>query len=178
MSHNRDFWKKIWHMQVPHTVKVFIWRACHNALTTKANLCRRQITEDPLCPTCGIMEETTGHVLRGCPAAQAVWSMCSSKIQKRSIAQEDFMLVVENLHRFLDQADMELVAVLAQLLWFRRNALVHRRSISPIHSVVTQATQTLTAFHHAHSRPTCVSAASISRDLRWVAPPSDYVKGN
>jgi len=37
-------------MKVTHTVKVFMWWACINALPTKANLFRRKIIEDPLCP--------------------------------------------------------------------------------------------------------------------------------
>jgi hypothetical protein len=43
-----------------------MWRACSNALATKANLFRRKITEDPLC---GVQAETTGHILWGCSAA-------------------------------------------------------------------------------------------------------------
>jgi len=31
-------WKNLWMMNVTHVVKVFLWKACRNALTTKANL--------------------------------------------------------------------------------------------------------------------------------------------
>jgi hypothetical protein len=33
-----DTWKNIWQIRVPNVVKVFVWRACLNALPTKANL--------------------------------------------------------------------------------------------------------------------------------------------
>jgi hypothetical protein len=38
----------------------------------KANLFRRKIAEDPLCPLCGLVAETTGHILWACGIAQDV----------------------------------------------------------------------------------------------------------
>jgi hypothetical protein len=84
-------------------MKVFMWRACSNALATKANLFRRKITEDPLCPMCGVQAETTGHILWGCSAAKAIWSVCNSKIHKRSSEHEDFLDIFSDLFRVLDQ---------------------------------------------------------------------------
>jgi hypothetical protein len=45
-------WKQLWKMKIPHVVKVFLGRSCHNALATKANLFKRKISEDHLCPLC------------------------------------------------------------------------------------------------------------------------------
>jgi len=56
-------WKSLWKMKVTHTVKVFMWWACINALPTKANLFRRKIMEDLVCPICGLAAKTTGHIL-------------------------------------------------------------------------------------------------------------------
>lgn len=66
----------LWKLPILHAVKVFMWRACHNALSTKANLCKRCIIDDPLCPLCGAKLKTTSHILWSCPAAQTVWSTC------------------------------------------------------------------------------------------------------
>jgi hypothetical protein len=57
-------------MNTPNAVKVFMWRAYHNALATKANLFQWNITEDPLCPTYGVEVETMGHVLWSFPATK------------------------------------------------------------------------------------------------------------
>jgi hypothetical protein len=33
-----ETWKVCWNLNVPNKVKMFVWRACHNLLPTKANL--------------------------------------------------------------------------------------------------------------------------------------------
>ncbi|GLT69089.1 hypothetical protein SLA2020_412680 [Shorea laevis] len=43
-DHLRAHWRHLWKLRVPHAAKVFLWRACNNALPTKANLFRRKIT--------------------------------------------------------------------------------------------------------------------------------------
>jgi hypothetical protein len=116
--------------------------------------------------------ETTGHILWGCPAAKAIWSMCrSSKIQKRSFEHEDFLAILSDLMRVLDQDDLERVAVVARAVWFRRNAVVHGRQLSQPHVVVSQTLENLEAFQQATSRqrnqvvavtPTVKSMASSS----------------
>jgi len=106
-------WKSLWKMKVLHTVKVFMWRPCINALSTKANLFRRKITKDLVCPLCGLVAETTGHILWGCGTAKEVWSLCGWKIQKRSIEHEDFVAIIKSLQRDMEPNDMELIAVVA-----------------------------------------------------------------
>lgn len=159
-------------------MKVFLWRVCQNALATKANLFRWKISEDPLYPIYGVTPETSGHVLWSCPAASAVWGLCSSKIQKRSSYHEDFLLIMEDLFCFLDQEDMELVAAVAQLLWLHRNALVFGRLVTPIHLVMTNASESLMDFRRARSSLALAVVATLARDLRWKAPPIGFVKVN
>jgi len=60
-------WKKNWKTTVPNIVKVFMWRFCKNGLPTQANLIKRKVVDDPLCPICGVVVETTGHILWSCP---------------------------------------------------------------------------------------------------------------
>lgn len=61
--HHTDTRKSIWQIEVSKIVKVFMWRACLNALPTKANLFKKKIVFDPVCPVCGLEEETMEHVL-------------------------------------------------------------------------------------------------------------------
>jgi hypothetical protein len=67
-----DFWKRLWSIKAPNSLKFFLWRACHNLLPTKQNLLRKGVVEDGLCPCCKIQEESTIHALWSCPSAQDV----------------------------------------------------------------------------------------------------------
>ena len=77
VAQNRDknLWRSIWSLQVPNRVKTFLWRACHDAIPTKANLKRRHILVDPMCERCWKEEETPLHALWSCSELSTVWSL-------------------------------------------------------------------------------------------------------
>jgi hypothetical protein len=52
--------------------------------------------------------------LWSCLTAQILWSMCGSKIQKRSIMHEDFVIIVEELSCYLDKEEMEIMVVISR----------------------------------------------------------------
>lgn len=62
-----------WDLNVTNAIKMFLWRACHNLLPTKANLFKRGVCDDKLCPICLKEEETVAHITWECPAANDVW---------------------------------------------------------------------------------------------------------
>ena len=65
----RRFWRSVWRIPVPHKVRHFAWRACHNILPTKENLMRRKVLQDDWCEECKVEAETTGHLFWRCPRA-------------------------------------------------------------------------------------------------------------
>jgi hypothetical protein len=154
-----------------------MWRACHNALATKANLFRRKITDDPLCPLCGAEAETTGHVLWGCPTAKAIWSMCGSKIKKQCIANAESVFIVEEFQRYVDMEDMELIGVVARNLWLRWNEVVYGKTVSPSSLVVSNAYESLVAFHDANSRKSSDQVIETP-EIHWKAPLHGSIKVN
>jgi hypothetical protein len=78
----QEVWKSIWSLEVPNSVKLFMWKACNDLLPTKTNLFKRKVVEDTKCPCCTLEEETTYHVLWSCPAARDVWGSHLSAFQK------------------------------------------------------------------------------------------------
>jgi hypothetical protein len=91
---NNGFWKALWRMKVPNTVKVFLWRACHNLLPTKKKLMRKGIISTPSCPICEMDIEDTEHILWHCPSAMDVWGACGKIFQKRCNEKIAFELIV------------------------------------------------------------------------------------
>jgi hypothetical protein len=45
----KGIWHLIWQLNIPNVEKHFLWRACHDILPTRVNLCARKIITDPLC---------------------------------------------------------------------------------------------------------------------------------
>ena len=63
---DKHVWKAIWSMQVPQKVKMFIWRACQNAMPTKQALMRRTIIGNSICDRCQAEVEDPLHALWTC----------------------------------------------------------------------------------------------------------------
>ncbi|MCH79708.1 ribonuclease H protein, partial [Trifolium medium] len=68
-----DIWKMLWQLSVPPKHSHFIWRALNNALSVKANLFKKGVRCDPMCPRCFNQVETTHHALFDCVWAKLVW---------------------------------------------------------------------------------------------------------
>ena len=69
----RQFWKKLWKIQVPHKIRHNIWRATRDILTTKANLVHRHVILEGGCEECGDNLESLLHLCWECPKARETW---------------------------------------------------------------------------------------------------------
>ena len=59
---NGDFeWYRIWKLQIPNIVKMFMWRLAHNSLPVRKNVSRRGVELDTKCPVCQRLDEDCGH---------------------------------------------------------------------------------------------------------------------
>lgn len=56
-------WRKIWDLNVPNVVKVFLWRIVGDVLPTKRNMFIRKLTGGDPCPIDEQAEETSSHML-------------------------------------------------------------------------------------------------------------------
>jgi hypothetical protein len=67
---------------------------CKNTLPAKANLVKRKVVEDPLCPIGGADVETTGHNFWKCTVARDTWSMCGRRLQKSSARRMESLFIL------------------------------------------------------------------------------------
>lgn len=51
-------WRRIWELEVPNMVKIFLWKAADELLPTRKNLYQKKIVEDPYCLICLREEES------------------------------------------------------------------------------------------------------------------------
>uniref|UniRef100_A0A803MZ92 Reverse transcriptase zinc-binding domain-containing protein n=1 Tax=Chenopodium quinoa TaxID=63459 RepID=A0A803MZ92_CHEQI len=72
----RKAWNLMWSEPVLPRVKVFFWRACHEAVPTKKGLHIRIKDIDEVCGVCGEEKEDVSHALLCCPQAISIWEEC------------------------------------------------------------------------------------------------------
>lgn len=64
---DNNLWKHIWNAKVSPKIKTFIWKACKNAIPTRANLYKRKLVDKHLCHVCQKAIEDVEHLLLTCP---------------------------------------------------------------------------------------------------------------
>lgn len=141
------------------------------------NFFHKKIVSDSLCPMCGLLPETTGHIIWRCDSSKAVCMECSRKVQKLSIAEDDGMCLFEQLLDKLDEDKLLLVSCLARSIWLRRNSVVFGGQPSSSGFLVQNAVASFANFQQARqvSRP---EACLQPEHPKWQKPPSGVLKVN
>jgi hypothetical protein len=175
-------WKLVWNIAGSRVVKTFLWQASNDILPTRANLHKKGILSDPLCPVCGLESETVVHILWSCPSASDVWLECMKSIHKCSLTEDTFMNLLEMLQRRLDAEGMQLVAVVARLLWLRRNKLIFEGLFQSPADLIRLAQEQLQSFRIAElgrcAQGFQLSPLSNSVPQKWKKPPHGVIKLN
>lgn len=78
----KNVWK--WKGVLPR-VRMFVWRALHDGLTTAAELAKRIRTMSPRCTRCDLENEYTMHLLFFCPLSQATWFISRFALRVESL---------------------------------------------------------------------------------------------
>ncbi|KAK2661828.1 hypothetical protein Ddye_000402 [Dipteronia dyeriana] len=63
----RVWWRKLWKLDIPTKIKLFIWKTCFDWIPIYADLNRRRINCDVKCLICYKHTESTLHALWECP---------------------------------------------------------------------------------------------------------------
>lgn len=148
-------WQKLWALNIPGVVKTFLWRVCNNVLLIRDNLFKRGVTQDLLCPICGLYSETVVHALWSCESAVAVWMESKKNIQKLSLTASSGFGFFESLMNLLDDEDLVLVTSLARRIWMRRNSFIFDGAFLPPAQLVQQGLASLEEY-----RAACASSKS------------------
>ncbi|XP_040959149.1 uncharacterized protein [Gossypium hirsutum] len=69
----KDFYRKLWLLDIPSKIKITVWKISWNFLATRANMLLRRLTSTSVCPRCGFGSESMEHLFRECPVTISVW---------------------------------------------------------------------------------------------------------
>ncbi|KAJ1433127.1 Ribonuclease H-like superfamily [Sesbania bispinosa] len=182
-----DIWKTIWKLAVPQKIKLFMWRACQNALPVKANLVRRRISNDSVCPVCGNSDETVEHSLLLCNWVSPVWFASQFQWDTRNHGvtrfdkwfSERIQLLKLDSQSFI--YNVSLLSVTLWNIWKQRNYSIYRNHVPQPVLVLTQSTDLMQEFYRANfSVPTnsATGPEAYPSAIHWKAPPSGIIKCN
>ncbi|KAH1064863.1 hypothetical protein J1N35_029850 [Gossypium stocksii] len=71
----KDFYNKLWNLQLPSKIAITIWRISWSYLPTLVNLKYKRVTRNVACPRCGREKEDITHIFRQCPVTVEVWHL-------------------------------------------------------------------------------------------------------
>ena len=166
--------RKFWKLKVPNKVKIFGWRACHNALPTGQNLLKRRVLDVATCEMCTLTAEDCIHALWECGVAQDVWAGSLVGMQKVATQQVSFLHLVEKL---LDEKPMEvceLFLVQAWFIWNQGNLVVHGGQVQDPSVIIRRAKDFLEDFQRSQTRLSVQHRRA--HPSTWLPPPTGHFK--
>ncbi|XP_057444580.1 uncharacterized protein LOC130736815 [Lotus japonicus] len=174
-----SIWSNIWEVDIQPRCKEFIWRAAQNALPVKANLIRRGIHTDPICPMCGDDRESTCHAILTCPEVRAIWFSSPLGLHINLTEGMSFKEWLEHLLSHLPNTGQQWLFSVAWAIWKRRNAwLFEQKRVATdkaTEQVLIQASRMVTPEPEQNQSQ---SNQSPPIPPRWKPPGIGTIKGN
>jgi len=122
---SKQWWITLWNLHIPPKVKIFVWRACLEALPTKANLLIRNITRDGVCGECLNGIEFGFHALFECNAASQVWASVGLSPIGLSAGSRNTLEVMLAVLKLYGRDRLECVCMLMWEIWGNYNYKMH-----------------------------------------------------
>lgn len=126
-------WKRIWQINVPRVVKVFLWKACNNLLPTKEIYFKKNDCSGLVVPFCELDVKNTSHIQWPCPSSNDECGDCLRKISK--LLQQRWWFPTYPMWAIWEtwegrswtnghNEEVELMVTIARRIWLRRNTVV------------------------------------------------------
>ncbi|XP_050220937.1 uncharacterized protein LOC126671230 [Mercurialis annua] len=183
MHFSKTDWQNIWLLKIYPRIKVFIWRALHEALPTGEALFIR-FNIDVKCVHCG-SAESLSHMLFLCPFAQKIWFASPLGLLPQHFPILSFHLLWQYLSNALLTQDpskesLQLACFVCWYIWKCRNKLLFENEIQSEEQVVRDAVAAYQEY--AGINQTFSSSYSdqhvLSPQSSWLPPPRGFIKLN
>uniref|UniRef100_A0A2N9G6M3 Reverse transcriptase domain-containing protein n=1 Tax=Fagus sylvatica TaxID=28930 RepID=A0A2N9G6M3_FAGSY len=161
----KQFWKRVWFIQVPHKVRKFIWRACSDSLPTMLNMKRRSIVPTANCSFCHLEDEDVKHALWSCPGLSPVWAPHALAYKLVRRRHSSFLDIMSDLFVLGTTESISELVFMFWLLWNRRNQMLYRNEVGYLDSIPSLALHLSLEYLNAHDSP--ATSAPIQLQIKW-----------
>ena len=172
-------WRAIWEVQSPNNIKVFTWRAMHNALPTRGNLEYRKIIPMAWCPLCGLQIETTFHALWECDKVKGGWDS-SNIMVNQELPYRDFTTLVWEIFDHQGKEGLTEFMAVSWQLWHMRNRKIHEGQQMDTQRAILLAHTIMEEYQAAYNQTESSSQVLQQQDnlRRWEVPRETMYKIN
>ncbi|KAA3465096.1 reverse transcriptase [Gossypium australe] len=110
----KNFYKKLWSLNLPSKIKITTWKISWNYLPTRVNMHHRRLLNTQICPSCGRGAEDLSHLYRECLVSLEIWKQLSLldffQTSKMRSVHERTQRSVEEIVKFIRDYILELDA--------------------------------------------------------------------
>lgn len=170
-------WKKVWHINIPPSTRHFLWRACLEALPTKAGLRKRGVNVDPTCAICGEGYESVTHIMFECPTAIQTWGLTPIRIDFQAAWSLKFRSFCWNMIESLPDEGATLFVAVLWNIWIARNKF-YFEEITPEPKLIVSRALRLSMESAQQSRDKRTQGSKKKANAAWSKPPLDRLKLN
>lgn len=175
---NAAFWKKLWSLNLPGKIIIFLWRTCRLCLPTAAALATKNVDLSINCPWCRSCVEDSIHILFTCNFAQDVWKSVGLWEVISSNLNPDIFETMQKIFSVSHKNQRALVGLFCWSLWNRRNRWVWDRVNTSVFGVKAAALNLFNDWKKAQEEVKVTGIQKMLGDRRWCKPPAGWLKVN
>lgn len=110
--HHHEGWKKIWKLNIPHKLKIFLWHFCRNTMPIRWRIRSRGIIVPITCPLCNNDVEYMLHLFFDCNFAADCWAHANAMQDMTEVEAAPSWLLDK-----LATASVEELVKISMVLW-------------------------------------------------------------
>jgi hypothetical protein len=173
-------WTKLWKVNVPPKIRVFLWRLAKQSLPMGDLLQHRHISTSSPCLLCGRIDSWC-HSLLECPMARSVWALADEEVVEHMYAttEPNARSWLFNMMESLTSEHFIMVGVSLWAIWTARRKAIHEGEFqSPLstHYFVKRFLEELSLILKPSSGVLVTPYRERSRG--WIPPGEGLIKAN
>jgi hypothetical protein len=174
-------WQKIWNINLPGKIKIFLWRFAYNSLPTRMNIQRKRVDLDTRCPMCYRLDEDGGHLFLKCKKVKQVWRYMHLEDVRLSLLNLASPLLVLEQVLNLPVRKRDTVLILLWDWWTTRNKSNAGELDRTIHTVCQTITRHVVEFPSGGVGIVSMApGTNMNQQLSsvWTKPKENFTKVN
>ncbi|KAH9670686.1 putative reverse transcriptase/RNA-dependent DNA polymerase [Citrus sinensis] len=174
-----NHWNRLWTLQLPEKIKIFMWRASQNLLPTDENLWKKKILVEPYCQVYKQGVESVSHVLVHCKVVRKVWVHAPFEICFPDATNQDMWSVMLEITKKLSKSDIEIFVAYCWAIWYGRNHKIFYGKKMGCCRVVAKAEAVVEAYKQvSQQRQGSGGMHNPMKSQKWCPPSVNVFKAN